>query len=183
MNRPTVFIGIDPAFRKSGFCLCCIDTKDNTVSFKTFKNRLMDFMSWVKNDAPNKDDCIICVENSNLQDEFFYTHRAVKGGALLTYSQSKAIKSRPLSQAESNKSNRDVGKNMATSQMTVDFLGIFDFKVIDLSPKQKGTKLNEFQFQQIAKQNKHSVPKTTTQDERDAYKLALIAKDKSKTKF
>jgi hypothetical protein len=174
-----IYIGIDPAFRKNGFCICCIDTSDNSVSFKTVKNGLLDFFSWVINDAPTKEDCIICVENSNLQDTFFYTHTAINGGALLTFQQSKSIKSRPLNNNEAAKANRSVGKNMAASQITVDFLAVHNYLVVDLSPKDKGAKYNDSTFQAVAKQNKHSVPKKASQDEMDAYKLAGLAKQLS----
>ena len=180
-SKPTakIYVGIDPAFRKNGFCICCVDTTDNSVSFKTVKNGLLDFFSWVLNDAPTKEDCIICVENSNLQDTFFYTHRAISGGALLTAKQAHCIKSRLLNPNEAAKANRDVGKNMATSQIAVDFLAIHNYTVVDLSPKDKGAKYNDSTFQSVAKSAKHSVPKKATQDEMDAYKLAGLAKQLS----
>lgn len=180
-SKPTakIYVGIDPAFRKNGFCICCVDTSDNTVSFKTVKNGLLDFFSWVINEAPTKEDCIICVENSNLQDTFFYTHVALNGGALLTFQQSKGIKSRPLTSGEAAKANRSVGKNMAISQIVVDFLAIHNYMVVDLSPKDKGAKYNDSTFQAVARSAKHSVPKKASQDEMDAYKLAGLAKQLS----
>jgi len=153
-----IYIGIDPAFRKSGFCLCCIDTTDNTVSFKTFKNGFIDFCSWIRNDAPTQEDCIICVENSNLQDVNFdmtgsKTIIALKG--------------------------RNVGKNQAISQNTTDILRANDYLVVDLSPKEKGVKWTQHIFDNVAKQEGHKVPKKVSHDGIDAYKLALLAKQKS----
>ena len=158
--KPTakIYVGIDPAFRKYGFCLCCIDTSDNSVTFKTFKNGFIDFCSWIINDAPAQEDCIICVENSNLQDMNFDT----TGSRILV-----AMK------------GRNVGKNQAISQNTVDVLMANGFKVVDLSPREKGGKYTQHIFDNVVKSEGHKVPKKVSQDAMDAYKLALLARQKS----
>ena len=163
MNRPTIFIGIDPAFRKDGFAMCVIDTTDNTVSFKVFKNGLLDFLSWLFYDAPDPIQCVFCVENSNLQDDTF----DMRG-------------SKPVVA----KKSRSVGKNQAVSQCVVDVLQVRNFNVVNISPKAKGKKWTEIECLAVSKQEKHELGKAIKKEDcRDSYKLAIMAKDKSKTKF
>ena len=149
-----LLIGIDPAFRKSGFCACVID-QENEVQFKTFKNGFLDFMKWA-DDLP--DEVIICIENSNLQN--------------VTYpgkTQSKAVLA---------KISRNVGANQAASQYTVDYcIAKFgDKKVLGISPLTKGAKwVKDSTFKRVVKSENHTlVNYTGSQDQRDAYKLALI---------
>jgi hypothetical protein len=132
-KQPTakIYVGIDPAFRNNGFCICCIDTTE---------------------------DCIVCVENSNLQNETF----DLTGNKLVVA-----------------KKSRSVGKNMAVSQNTVDNLLANNYRVVDLSPKDKGAKYTDHIFQNVAKGEGHKVPKKVSQDAMDAYKLALLARQKS----
>ena len=52
-KKPKIYIGIDPAFRKKGFAMAIIDTTDNTVNFKTFRNGFLDFMGWMISDKPS----------------------------------------------------------------------------------------------------------------------------------
>ena len=40
------FIGIDPAFRKSGFAVAIID-EVKELRFKVFNNGFLDFMKWI----------------------------------------------------------------------------------------------------------------------------------------
>lgn len=153
--RNKLFIGIDPAFRNNGFAMAIIDTSDKTVYFKVFKSGFLDFVSWFLYDSP--DDAIICVENSNLQKSTFNMSGSKNQVA---------------------KVSRNVGKNQAISQCVVDLVST-KYKVIDCSPRDKGGKWNATTFDMIIKQNKH-IPnkKRSNQDERDAYKLALIALQK-----
>ena len=151
-----LFIGIDPAFRKNGFALCIIDTSDKTVRFKKFKNGFLDFASWFLFDSP--EHAIFCVENSNLQDVSF------------DMTGTKSVVARK---------SRNVGKNQAVSQNTVDLLRT-KYKVVDCSPKEKGKKWNASRYTAVMNQEKHSTAKNASnQDERDSYQLALIAKQKS----
>lgn len=158
-DKPTakIYVGIDPAFRDKGFTICIIDTEDNSVLFKKFK-MFKDFCFWVIYEAPPKEDVIFCVENSNLTGASF----DLKGSAAVIARKS-----------------RNVGMNQAISQNTVDILLAFDFYVVDLSPKDKGAKYTDYIFRSVAKSNNHKVPKIVSQDARDAYKLAGLAKQKS----
>jgi hypothetical protein len=148
-----IFIGVDPAFRNNGFAMAIIDTTDNTVYFKVFKNGFLDFVSWFLYDSP--DSAIVCVENSNLQNKTFSYYKGNK--------------------KELEHISRSVGKNQAISQCVVDLCST-KYDVIDISPKDKGKKWNAKDFNFALKYHKHTTTKkTSNQDERDAYKLALIA--------
>lgn len=145
-------IGIDPAFRKDGFCVCVID-ETGDVDFRTFKNGFFDFMRWAET-LPKK--VLICIENSNLQKTGFDK----RGGAGVV-----------------SRKGRNVGANQAASQYTVDFCRfLFGNRVKEVSPKQKGAKWKSDNIVfAIAAQNKHKIrKKRLSQDDRDAYKLALL---------
>lgn len=171
-----IYIGIDPSFRKKGFSIAIIDYSDRTVNFKTFKNGLLDFISWMHSDSPNTG--VICIENSNLQDKLFKTHKAKNGGAYLTPQQAKFIPSVPLSRFERDKANRDVGKNQAISQNTVDLCRYFTkFNTYDISPLQKGGKWTELQFLGVLNSEKlTTINLDPSQDEIDALQIALHGK-------
>jgi len=156
MEKHNLFIGIDPAFRQNGFAMCIIDTSDNTVYYKMFKNGFLDFVSWFLHDSPER--ALICVENSNLQNKTFSYYKGSK--------------------KELEHISRSVGKNQAISQCVVDLCKT-KYKVVDCSPKDKGAKWNATTYNRILKQQKHKTEKNTSnQDQRDAYKLALIALNK-----
>lgn len=147
------FIGIDPAFRKSGFAICIID-EDNTVDFKKFKG-FLEFLDWIW-DAPQNG--VYCVENSNLQDVTF----DMKG--------SKGVIA---------KKSRSVGKNQAISQCVFDVLVKMKLIAYEVSPAQKGAKKNDKQIRWLMKHYGHTEISNYKgnegeQDERDAYQLACI---------
>jgi hypothetical protein len=152
-----LLIGIDPAFRKSGFCACVID-QENEVQFKTFKNGFLDFMKWA-DDLP--EGVIICIENSNLQNVTFET---------------PTNKKQPI--GVRLKKSRNVGANQAASQYTVDYcMAKFgNKKVLGISPLTKGAKwVKDSTFLRVVKAENHKlINYTGTQDQRDAYKLALL---------
>ena len=151
-----LFIGIDPAFRQGGFLVAILDKTDNTVNYIKCVNGFIDFYKWFSSESPT--DAIICIENSNLQNTTFNGHKNKNVAARMS---------------------RDAGKNQAISQITVDLCKT-KYKVIDLSPKSKGKKWTHKEYQNVVKSEKLSiVKKTSNQDERDALKLALIAKQKS----
>lgn len=156
MNK--VYIGIDPAFRESGFAICIID-EDNTVGFKMFKS-FLDFLDWIY-DAPDTSNSYVCVENSNLQQ--------------VTFNMSG-------NKRQVAKTSRNVGANQAASQYTFDACKrIWGDNAFEVSPKEKGKKWTNQEYQYQLKANKHKAfKKTSNQDERDAYKLALIARKLSK---
>lgn len=157
MIKYSTVIGIDPAFRDNGFCLCAI--KGEEVLFSNYKLGFLDFMEDIKSvDGVDYSETIIAVENSNLQNTSFDT------------TGSKGVIARK---------GRNVGSNQAISQLVVDFIKRYTkAKVLDLSPQRKGRKWNQAQFEAIMKQEGHKAPKKkrgNNQDERDGYKLALIA--------
>lgn len=173
-----LFIGIDPAFRKNGFAMCIIDMSDKTVLFKMFENGFLDFVGWFLHESP--DTALFCVENSNLSNVTFWTHKDSKTGALLTAAQARrnprAIK---LSTKEVAKISRNVGKNQAISQNVIDLLNT-KYPVVNISPKEKGKKWlkNKTAQAYLFTERLKATKKTTNQDERDALLLAKIAKQK-----
>jgi hypothetical protein len=151
------YIGIDPSFRKDGFAICIID-EDNTANFIRFGG-MLEFIEWLF-DAPQNG--FYCVENSNLQNQTF----DMRGTKQLIA-----------------KKSRDVGKNQAVSQLTVEKLEK-DFgkeNVLGLSPAQKGAKIEDNAiFMQIVKQEGITLLNykglNKEQDERDAFMLAIKAR-------
>jgi hypothetical protein len=144
-------IGIDPAFRKKGFCVCIID-EDRTARFITFTS-FLDFLDWL-GDAP--DNAIVTVENSNLQNVTF----AYKG-----------------SKQSRERISRNVGANQAASQYTVDacMKRWGKDKVRGISPAQKGAKWNKTLFKAVLQQERitKTYDYTGSQDQRDAFQLAV----------
>jgi len=157
MNN-TCLIGIDPAFRKNGFCVVIID-EQKTAAAKIFKS-FLDFLKWLP-EAP--DNPIVTVENSNEEQ------------ALFAYLQKGSAQKRIAA-------GMAVGKNMAASQYTVDACrfrwgGIG--KVYSVSPSRKGTKWNAETFKRMLKADNITLADAKhfgTQDARDAYKLAILGR-------
>lgn len=174
-HPPKIFIGIDPAFRTNGFSMSIIDMTDKSLAIKNFKNGFLDFCSWFLHDSP--DHAVIGVENSNLQNATFFTHRCQKTKKLLTFWQAKNNRlAIPLPSKELAKMSRDAGKNQAISQNTVDLCRT-KYKVLDLSPLQKGKKWNHQQFIGALRLEKVLYSKNrSNQDERDSCKIAIITK-------
>lgn len=143
-------IGIDPAFRKTGFAVVVIDENREAQGymFRSF----LDFIEWV----PLQDfdrPVYVGIENSNMQD--------------LTFNP-KA----------SPKQHRNVGANQAASQYTVDYCRHYfgNEYVFEISPKQKGRKWTAGEFKAIAKQDGHAIIGRFNQDQRDAYQIATHMK-------
>ena len=153
-----IFIGIDPAFRKKGFGIAIIDKQDKTVNFKVFKNGFLDFQSWLISDAPQV--AVICVENSNLQKTTF----DMSGGIRVVARKS-----------------RNVGKNQAVSQLTVDVCRLTKgFTTIEISPFEKGRKWSERTALAVMRQDGLSFYKEKlSQDEIDSLQIALKGKSLS----
>jgi len=157
MNKPCL-IGIDPAFRKDGFCVVIIDDQ-STGAAKKFRS-FLDFLRWLP-EAPN--NAIVTIENSNEEK------------ALFAYLQ-KGSTQKKISNALA------VGKNMAASQYTVDACRhrwATTGKVYSVSPSRKGAKWNAETFKQAVKADGViliSAREFGTQDARDAYKLATLGK-------
>jgi hypothetical protein len=146
-----VVIGIDPAIRKNGFALCFYDTINKTVDFQ-----IMDFIDFVFY-VMDRDTYSykFAVENSNLQNLSF----DMKGN--------KNVLARK---------SRNVGMNQAVSQLTCDLLKRRGFEVVEISPKQKGAKLEHETFKALTMNMTVSNYKGLKgeQDKRDAFKIALL---------
>lgn len=150
-----IYVGIDPAFRQGGFAVCILYDGASDLTFKTFKNGLPDFLDWLFADAPS--GATWAIENSNLQKVLF-------------------------SRLATKKQAMDVGKNMAASVYTSELIRRHDTTavVIDVSPKDKGTKLTHAAYVQVSRQSGIEPMNGTNQDQRDAFKLALIARRMSR---
>ena len=155
MNKVKYYIGIDPAFRMNGFALATIHAQNKTISYIQFKGGLIDFYRWLVAECPPPSKCIVCIENSNLTNKTF----DMRGTRLVIARKS-----------------RDVGKNQATSQYVVDLCKERGYKVIDISPRDKGQKWNSVTLTRVLKSEGITQADTrTNQDKRDGAKLALIA--------
>lgn len=142
MNNITV--GIDPAFRKDGFAIAIVD-EEKTVSFRKFKNGLLDFIGWLINDCP--EDAVIGIENSNLQKAIFKKGSGVSVGKNQAASQYAA----------------DLCKFY------------FEDRVYEWSPKEKGKKPTPFEVKAYCNSNKWTLLKSKlSQDEMDALKIAHL---------
>lgn len=154
-----IYIGIDPSFRRYGFGVCIIDRADNTCRFLRLRDFLA-FVSWFNHDAPA--DAVYCVENSNLTDATFSRY-GIKG------------------QSQLAKVSRNVGKNQAISQATVDIINHAGrFKLLDLSPADKGAKWSEKTAAAVAASKGLIIPAGALEkeDNRDALKLAILAEQR-----
>jgi len=162
MNNRPCLIGIDPAFRKSGFCVVVID-EERTGHARLFKS-FLDFLKWLP-EAP--DNAIVTVENSNEENTLFAYHAA-------------------KNQKTKIAAALNVGKNQAASQYTVDacrhrWEG--KGKVYSVSPSRKGAKWNAETFKQAVKADGVTIDKSFgSQDARDAYKLATLGQRLAVTK-
>jgi len=154
-------IGIDPAFRQNGYAACIID-EAATVSFRMFFS-FLDVLDWVEELKTLDAKPFFCIENSNMQDASF----DLTG-----------------SRAEVAKKARNVGKNQAASQYTVDLMckNFGEDKVYEISPAQKGEKIAfDNRIFAIGKTYGHVfLKKKLNQDERDAYKMAYLGIDNFK---
>lgn len=157
MSKP-IYIGVDPAFRQGGFWAAIIDMADKSVRFQQFRD-VLDWYDWLRSDE-SPDRAFVCIENSNLQNQNF-----------------DMTGSRP----ELARKGRNVGTNQAVSELAyraacrVD--GVTAFQV---SPKEKGAKYSPQIFAYMVKSEGLTLPKgQISQDARDAFKLAQIARTKA----
>lgn len=162
--RPVV--GVDPAFRERGFSLCVL-TLERTAHFHTFVS-FMAFLSWANTPGNVPDGALFVVENSNLDNT---TYEYLRGG----------------NRRQAMAMSRNVGKNQAISQCTVDYLcaTFGQDRVEDISPSEKGAKWgmygakrNMFLARQIAAESMQAKKvqgdaSRLTGDEIDALQLAL----------
>ena len=153
------YIGVDPAYRENGFYVCVIN--DNIADFQKMKT-FIDFVEFIDKIADNNIEASICIENSNETNHTF-------------------ISPKVRSTAGREKISRDVGKNQAVSQMSVDYAKYrLSIGVYSVSPAEKGTKWDNRTMQFSLKESGYTVQNYKglkgEQDKRDAYKLALRAR-------
>ena len=158
MNAKPVYIGVDPAFRAGGFWACVLDMQDRSVRFIAYRD-LLHWHDWLRSgDAP--DQAFVAVENSNAQNKTFARHLTGKV-------------------SEQVRKSRNVGTNQAVSQLAYESAvrHYGQSRVFSVSPQDKGRKYTPAQFAQVVQQDGVTLPPgTNNQDQRDAYKLADIAR-------
>jgi hypothetical protein len=152
------FIGVDPALRINGMAACFIMT-DKVVRFKKYK-RFADFLknveAWVVYENP-----VVIVEDSSLQNITFNN------------STNRAILSRM---------SRNVGMNQAASRIAYEWIKEHDIEAYNISPEAKGKKFNKDVFMRVVASERLKFepdfkPAKISQDEIDAFFLALMAKN------
>ena len=153
------YIGVDPAYRDGGFWVCEISSE--IVAFYKMKG-FIEFVKYVDELAENTIDVSICIENSNETNHTF-------------------ISPTVRSAAAREKISRDVGKNQAISQMSVDYCQyMLGSGVYSVSPAEKGMKWPDKITRAEAKNHGLELFNykglKSEQDKRDAFKLALRAK-------
>ena len=150
-------IGVDPALRLSGMAVCII--ADRTMIFKKHK-RFVDFIgdviTWVAYENP-----IVLVEDSSLQNLTFnnLTNRAIL-----------------------SRLSRNVGMNQAASRIAYEWIKSYDLEAYNISPEAKGKKFNKDIFMKVVASERFKFepdfkPAKISQDEIDAFFLALMAKN------
>lgn len=155
----TYFIGVDPAYRENGFWVCEINGA--LVCFFKMKT-FIDFVDYIDNIATESKEAYICIENSNETNHTF-------------------ISPKVRNSAAREKISRDVGKNQAISQISVDYCQYTLGKgVFSVTPAEKGMKWSDKVTK--AEEKNHGLELqnykglVSEQDKRDAFKLALRAK-------
>jgi hypothetical protein len=133
--------------------------------------KIIDFIDYVKYIdlvVESGLDTAIAIENSNETNHTFIAPSIRKPAAR-------------------EKISRDVGKNQAISQMAVDYaLYKLKINVFSISPAEKGVKLSNAYIEAMFRQYNQIVTnykgKEGEQDKRDAYKLAMQAKNRVQKK-
>jgi hypothetical protein len=153
------YIGVDPAYREKGFWLC--EITGDMACFYQIEN-FIEFVKYIDDLVDNKFDVSICIENSNETNHTF-------------------ISPTVRSAAAREKISRDVGKNQAISQMSVDYCQyMLGSGVYSVSPAEKGMKWSDKITRAEAKNHGLELFNykglKSEQDKRDAFKLALRAK-------
>ena len=153
------YIGVDPAYRDGGFLVC--EIMGAIVAFYNMKG-FIEFVKYVDELAEKTIDVSICIENSNETNHTF-------------------ISPKVRSSAAREKISRDVGKNQAISQMSVDYCQyMLGSGVYSVSPADKGMKWSDLITKAEAKNHGLELLNykglKSEQDKRDAFKLALRAK-------
>ena len=151
-------IGVDPALRLNGMAACFI-MPDKEVEFKRYK-RFLDFLKdsifW-----KNLGNPVVIIEDSSLQNITFNnsTNRAIL-----------------------SKMSRNVGMNQAASRIAYEWIKKHDIEAYNISPEAKGKKFNKDVFMRVVASERLKFepdfkPVKISQDEIDAFFLALMAKN------
>ena len=183
INTAPIYVGVDPAFRKSGFCVCILDMGAKTGKFITMDYDA--YRDWIN--SPHAPDISgACIENSALQNKLFYSHKSPTG-ALLTPAQAKFIPgAKALNKGELASAAMQVGKNQAISEMTyrATVLRYGEAKVFQVSPLEKGAKITDPRYFAAYVQSFGVTldREAGSQDERDAFKMAVTAIEKAKAR-
>lgn len=152
-------IGVDPALRLNGMAACFI-LPDKVVEFKRYK-RFVDFLEdsfhWNKDYA----NPVVLVEDSSLQNITFNN------------STNRAILSRM---------SRNVGMNQGASRIAYEWIKEHGCEAYNISPEAKGKKVSKQMFLILFKRDGYKFeldfkPAKISQDEIDAFFLALMAKN------
>jgi hypothetical protein len=145
------YVGIDPSMRLNGFAVCIIDED------KLYFGRYKKLADWAKDALTWATDIVVVVEDSSLQNITFYKYHDGKSRT---------------------KISRNVGMNQGASRFTIDWLELYGHTVKGISPQEKGKKWTLDYAMSVIKGMKLTVNgnKKLSQDEIDAFQLALIAK-------
>lgn len=164
--KNTIYVGIDPAARKSGNALACFIPETQNFYCKTFAT-LSDIIIYLTDKAQTHLPRFFLIENSNLQTTNFQTARE------------------RLEQSNASAFYRGlcVGKNQHASQFIFDYCTQIFAKntVRQISPTEKGAKLknklllNNYLFDNLGYSPIINYSGKETQDAHDAIKLALLA--------
>lgn len=161
------FIGIDPAFRDYGVGICILVEGQNGLkaTFPRYRTTwdALNAIADIARHADGMGDTFFAVENSNQQNTTFQKYMGGKNVAQLL------------------RISRNVGANQAISQLIVDLLKGYDVELLEVSPERKGSKWTKEHAAMVAKQYGIELPRTS-QDDRDALKLAIILYEKKMKK-
>ena len=151
-------IGVDPALRLNGMAACFI-MPNKVVKFKKYK-RFLDFLKdsifW-----KNLGNPVVMVEDSSLQN--------------ITFNNS-------INRAILSRMSRNVGMNQAASRIAYEWIKDNGCEAYNISPEAKGKKFNKDVFMKVVASERLKFepdfkPAKISQDEIDAFFLALMAKN------
>lgn len=152
-----IYIGVDPAFRDGGFRVAVVDMQRKCIEFRVMRD-LFDWYEFVKCELSAQPNCFICIEDSSSQNLTF----DMRGN-----------------RSEIARRSRNVGCNQAVSHLAVVAARKFmPFgRVFAISPREKGAKIqSRHTFDAFVNLHGLTILKkgVVTQDERDAFKLAMM---------
>lgn len=158
-------IGIDPAFRKSGIGFCMQEGKE--VIFKKYS--IIELLNDIN--AGCFKNASVCVENSDMQSFKFKLKK------MTSFYRNKGYQAERIHNLCAEYGAR-VGKNQAVSQIICNAIKFKCASLYEVSPKGKGSKdLDDSSVFSTCEGEGWSMnKKRLNQDNRDAFKLMLLAK-------